>query len=108
MSLYFGTDNDFTSKPSNGEGFNDWDLIKYKPDSDSKGYLSSLGIDSSTEWTYADVVANVAALSELTADVDSDGNYSNLKYLIDSTSNDLTEIIINRQRKADTIFLNGY
>ena len=82
MSLYFGTDNDFTSKPQNAtqSGFNEWDLIKYKPDKNSKGLLSSLGIDSTTEWTYANVVSNVAALAELTADVDSNSVYSNLNY----------------------------
>jgi len=95
MSLYFGTDNDFTSKPQNSakSGFNEWDLIKYKPDRDNKGLLSSLSINNTTEWTYADVVANVTALSELTADIDSNNVYYNLRFKIEGVSEVLSEVV---------------
>lgn len=93
MGLYFGNNNNFESKPQPGNGFNEWDLIKYKPDKDNKGLISSLGIDNTTEWSYSDVVAQVAALSELTADIDSNNVYDNLKYRIATSSSIVSESI---------------
>jgi len=93
--LYFEPDNDFTSKPQNSgqNGFNEWDLMKYKPDKNSIDLLNSLGISVSTEWSYSDMVTQVAALSELTADTDSNSVYSNLLYAVSVPDVDFSETI---------------
>ena len=95
MFLYFEDNNLFVSKPQNTAqtGFNEWDLMKYKPDRNNYGLLSALGIDNTTEWSYANVVLNVAALSELSASIDANGVYSNLTFAVNESSDDLTETI---------------
>ena len=80
MSLYFDT-NTFAAKPNNAglTGFNDWS-VNYNPDANGDNKLSSLGITAATSWTYAQLISNIASTSELTANVDGNGVYTNVLF----------------------------
>jgi hypothetical protein len=97
MAGIYNTNNSWVEVKQNASrnGFNEFDQVEYKPDPYGIAGLSGVGIDSSTRFSYAELIAYIGATAEATATIDGDGIVTDLK-VFDTGVATLTEKILIR------------